>query len=352
MRFQKSEPTPPFGPRDRRIVFLFLGALGIFFVIQVASKPEFWKAMRGSKATETAQAPAAPAPDDGSQLRDDENIFASDSGGDSQTPFNAAVDYAPISTKPDSEVRVPPDVLQSVRDNMLGIRAAERQAYYATLDYAKRLTPDALAAEAERVPYTMLMAEPASFRGRPVAIAGRLRRLVPLPSSDNAFGIEQLYEAWVFSSDSGSNPIRVVCSSIPDGIRPAEIYTENPPEVTLSGFFFKTQGYESRGDGTRAATLHTAPLVLASSFEHVPVVEAQTRDIASEMVPWLWWFAIGIGSLLALVLWNFAASDWTFRHTRAHGILQPDRSVDFEGVDAVTTSEMLQTLSTDGSSQL
>ncbi len=338
MRFQNSQPSPPFGGRDRVMVFMFLGALLIFFAVKVGSKPEFWKAMKKKPGDlmEHSEVDTNPA-----VLLDDQNLFT-------QGGTETIAPPATVSVTGDSELRIPKGNLKPVRDNTMGIRASERPSYYATLKYARETDPAWAAEKSQHIPYTMLMAEPWEHRGKLVSIKGRLRRLVPMAAGANRSGISTLYDAWVFSEDSGSNPIHVVCSTIPPGIEPAAMYNNNPPEVTLNGYFFKTQGYRSQGDGTENVSLHTAPLVLASGLNFIPVVQAESRDIASEMVPWLWWFAIGVAAVLGMVLWNFAISDWSFRHTRAHGLLHAEPVPDFRGVDALSTGEMLYEMSRDG----
>lgn len=344
MRFQKSQPPPSaFGGRDRVIVFLFFGVLAGFFAIKLGSDPKFWKAMRGEPAKpQTADANRITI--DPSALRPDENRFAPPS---ETSPFGTQPE-ARIDIETAADLTIPKSDLKSVRDHTLGVRASEIPSYYATLKFARELSPIDMQEKARDIPYTMLMAEPWLHRGKLVSIEGRLRRLVPIPANANQVGVDQLYDAWVFTKDSGSSPVHVVCSAVPADLQPANLYSNNPPEVKLSGYFFKTQGYQSVGDGKREATLHIAPLVLAGSISHIPAVVTKTRDVASEMVPWLTWFALGTGGVLTLVLWNFAASDWAFRHTRAHGLLQPEATpVDFHGVDALSTDEMLHQLSSD-----
>ncbi|MFK7819938.1 MAG: hypothetical protein AB8G99_14545 [Planctomycetaceae bacterium] len=336
MRFQKSPPPAPFSGRDRIMVFLCLGALAVFFAVRVASKPEFWKALN----KKPGQQEVVQTNDDPSLLQGNENFFG-DVGGQTGLPDEAPV----IEAKTD--LSIPRDKLKPVRDNTMGIRAKELPSYYATLDFAQKVEARSLLQNAEAVPYTMLMAEPWGYRGRPVSIKGRLRRFMPIKPGRNPYGLQQLYDAWVFTEDSGSNPIHVVCSGAPMGLKPAEVYRNDPPEVALVGYFFKTQGYQSAGDGSTEVSLHTAPLVLAGTMNYLPVAKGETRDIASEMVPWLWWFAIGVAALTVMVLWNFAMSDWTFRQTRAHGLLQPQGTPNFEGVDALSTNEMLYELAQD-----
>ena len=331
MRFQQNKkPSEPFGGRDRLIVLAFLVVLAMFFGVKVWFDLQDAEARRKSEVATQESAPLAPG-----DLLDDEILLSPSSteepagaGGLSSGPQMVASDF------------------KSVRDNTLGVREAEIPAYHRALAVAQMTSVEEQKRAATKVPYGVLMTEPWKYRGKLISITGRVRRLLPLKTPSNPAGSGQLYDAWIFTPDSGSSPYHVVCSSIPEGIEPSELFNSDPPEVTLTGYFFKRQGYAA-GESEEDVALASAPLLLASGFELVPVVQAQTRDMASDMVPWLWWFALGIGAVLAMVFWNFAASDWAFRHTRAHTLLRPQTQPDFGAVDAVPTSEMLQDLSTD-----
>ena len=76
MRFQKSQPPPAFGGRDRLIVFMFFGVLAVFFAIKLGSDPKFWKAMRGETTKPTTAQTTGEITIDPSALRSDENLFA------------------------------------------------------------------------------------------------------------------------------------------------------------------------------------------------------------------------------------------------------------------------------------
>ena len=335
MRFQKSPPPAPFSGRDRLMVLAMLVGLAIFFAVRVGSNPNFWKAVNSNPGE------IEPAVnDDPAVLRPDENLFANSDG-------QASEPTGPVTIQSQADHSIPRKDLKDVRDNTMGIRSRELPSYYAALRFVQDTPIEQLQNHAETIPYTMLMAEPWVYRGKPITLKGRLRRLVPIKAGVNTHGIEQLYDAWVFTEDSGSNPFHVICSGKPANLEPAEVYRNDPPEVSLIGYFFKAQGYQSNGDGSEVVSLHTAPLVLAGTLSRTPIVVAETRDLAAEMVPWLWWFALGVGALLGMVLWNFAMSDWSFRQTRAHGILHPTPSPNFEGIDALSTSEMLYELSRD-----
>lgn len=218
-------------------------------------------------------------------------------------------------------VDVAPEVLQPVRDRTYSVRDAERDAYYTVLEHARsvddqkvrtrarefrleriRETARPEAAEAllerpEQFPvFVDLFRNPAAYRGKPVTLRGHVRRLVSYPAGENDVGLDTLYEAWVFTEDSQSNPAVVVCSEIPEGMPQGDQLNER---VSVSGYFFKMYGYEAR-DTTRVA-----PLILAVRLQWHPAVEkAAWRPSATEYIILA---AAVLG--LTIVVWRLARTD-------------------------------------------
>ena len=121
----------------------------------------------------------------------------------------------------------------------------------------------------------------------------KLRRIPPAPL--NGFGIETLYEAWLFADDAQSNPTVVV-------------FTENPakiPEgddlaipVKVTGYVFKMYGYQSRD---KEHPFRVAPMILARSMKMLVVAEPNTIPKT--------WVAVELGLLcLGLVLFVWVSS--------------------------------------------
>ena len=173
-----------------------------------------------------------------------------------------------------------------------GIRASEARAYYLVLDHARRVDPgelDRAAAEflagrrrASRNPATRRLPiedfpvfvdlyntvdKPEVYLGKPVTLRGHVRRVVKMPAGENAYGIKQLYEVWLFTSDGQQHPVVLVTTSVPAGLleEARRLKAENRPVVISgvsgSGYFFKMYGYPA------ADAYRFAPLVLAGSLE-------------------------------------------------------------------------------------
>jgi hypothetical protein len=106
------------------------------------------------------------------------------------------------------------------------------------------------------------------------------------PAGENAFGIQQLHEAWLYVEDAQQNPVIVVCTELPPGLPTgSDILID---QVSATGYFFKRFGYEDRAGNSRFA-----PLILAQRLEWSP--KARGRPIVS---PGMWFgliVAVAIG---------------------------------------------------------
>lgn len=150
--------------------------------------------------------------------------------------------------------------LGAVSDNTFGIPKAERVAYEAWLNRASVADTTELEQTAHRdVPFAVLMLEPDRFRGDLITIEGDLRRLNRIPASSTDAPEPDSYEAWIFTADSGLNPYRVVCTSLPTGFALGDQLTP-PIRVRATGYFFKRYSYATTGN------YHTAPLLLAKTL--------------------------------------------------------------------------------------
>lgn len=208
----------------------------------------------------------------------------------------AGQDDPPQSEKP-AEIRVIPDssepttldqggsinpkLLVVVDDNAAGIASAERDVYFRGLKLAQE-TPlqkqkDAASQLQEhrrrsdpkyaQVPikdfpqYVDLFQNPTEYRGRPVSLRGTIRRLTKYDPGKNSQGISEVYEGWVYTADSNSNPAVIIFTT-----KPAELAlgSDTTDEIGVTGYFFKQYGYEAQGGPGKA------PLLLAGTVEWHP----------------------------------------------------------------------------------
>ncbi|MAT15774.1 MAG: hypothetical protein CMJ46_10965 [Planctomyces sp.] len=182
-------------------------------------------------------------------------------------------------TEADPRTEFDPAILEPIQDKTLGIRPEESAAYYQLLytiahedaqvaiDRARQFWEERKAAHpefanAEHPHFADLFKNPAEYRGEVITQTGYVRRIVSYAAGDNDFGIEKLYEAWVYPETGQSNPIVVVFTVPPSGaMQEGEDLNYH---VGLTGYFFKLYGYQAQ-DTTRLA-----PLILAGAIEPLP----------------------------------------------------------------------------------
>jgi hypothetical protein len=349
MRFEISKSTPPH--LNRRLQLRMLS-----FVMMFAAVVFIWN---------TLQAPAKKKADDGSNtaqpwemkqidytvrdsqsqtLQPEEFIAAAPADLDRMGDPPAEGQPAWQESSPvESDVAMQNDVdreiarretafdrglLRNVKDNTLGIRREEADAYYRLLAHCGNVP----LAELERagstdVMYINLMTQPDRFRGEPVTIQGDLWRLYEFQAGPNNRGLKTLYEAWIFTADSESHPFRVVFTSLPRELEPGENLRK---PVRVTGYFFKREGYPSNGG------MHVAPTLLAKqvSFYRPPNMAPPTDDIVPYMIGVI--SAIGLVFLVTLV--SFMIGDRRAAHlARLRDLTAPRPSFDGIAVSHTTT---------------
>lgn len=196
-------------------------------------------------------------------------------------------------------------LLKGIEDNTIGVRSAERVAYLEMLQRIRQLPDRVKEAEADDdVAFTVIMLDSDTYRGKLVSVVGWMRRLTEFPVLENDRGIDQLYEGWLFTNDSGTNPWRFLCTELPANTPRGESF--EPIKVRVTGYFFKRSGYASHGGQ------HVAPTLLAESFELLRTPVNPTPQMQQELQHWM----LGIVGLvvlgLAVLVWWFSASDKRF----------------------------------------
>lgn len=206
---------------------------------------------------------------------------------------------AQLQTAIRSGIRIDPAILVDIKDNTLGIRRDEATAFYEILDRARQTPLERLEKAAPPgVQYLNVMTDPTLYRGRPVTLIGEMWRLYEFPANENAFGIETLYEAWIFTADSGTHPTRVVCSTLDP---PLQVGDSQRTPVKVTGYFFKREGYNSPGG------LHVAPTILAGRLQ--PYRSPNAPPPADGIISVMLTVVVGIGLILTTTLLSFAISD-------------------------------------------
>jgi hypothetical protein len=224
-------------------------------------------------------------------------------------------------------------LLDSVRDDMLGVRRSEAEAFFAVLDHVRHISADELAAAARSdVQYAHLMDAPEQFRGDVVSISGTLVRCEQFAAADATRTPRRLYEAWVHSDDAGGTVRIVAPHADPRLLSPGAMHVP----VQVAGCFFKREGYES-SQGLRFAPTILAPSIAVDGSRQASVMSGEP------LPPGL---AAAIGLIFLATLWALA---WTNRHPRRLPASLPPLSSTVEAavaqIDPRSVSEQLRALS-------
>lgn len=175
------------------------------------------------------------------------------------------------------------------------------------------------------------------WKGRLVTLTGRVRKLMHYPASeDNQYGINTLYEAWLFTDDSQQNPVVVICTEVPPALKEGLPQgTDVIDNVTVTGYLFKMYLYSAQ-DTTRIA-----PLILAKELEWSPrVVDEKGGQLFVQILAGVFVILLaGVG----IAVWKNGQKDKAFREKR----LQANQgAVNFDQLP--TSEEKTKTASTPG----
>lgn len=242
MRFGTSD-RPPLAPNWRLILWgamLAPSLLILSWSLKQTRQPKLDPVLAGrtpDEARRLKQLLNEPHETESTPLRDDTVRVV----GDSSTPAT------PIDKS----------LLASITDNTFGVTAAEKVAYDTFLAKVRDvpLTELERIAQAD-VPFAVLMLDANRYRGEVLTVDGEIRRCQQIAGSLDE---PPTWEAWVFTTDSGLNPYRVVCLDLPVSI-PLGDDLKPPFRVRVTGYFFKRYSYATAND------FHTAPLLLAKTL--------------------------------------------------------------------------------------
>lgn len=213
-------------------------------------------------------------------------------------------------------------LLWSVRDNTIGIRHDEADAYYRLLNHVQRVSPEELElASTTETQYVNLMVEPDRFRGEPLTIQGDLWRLYELEAGPNDVGLSTLYEAWIFTGDSRPHPYRVVCTHLPHTLTPNDNVRK---AVRVTGYFFKREAYPTRGG------FHIAPTLLATTI--TPFRAANSVPPTDSVIPYMVGVVSATGLALLVTLLAFTLGDRRVRRLARQQVLNAP-SPSFAGIE-------------------
>jgi hypothetical protein len=192
-----------------------------------------------------------------------------------------------------TEVVLPDEILEPIRRGGLknmGIREQERDSYFAMIQKAKETDSDLLhKASIEFRDKRRLLPENASWKSRPperfpsfvdlyknpdiyhgklLTVHGHVRKLIEVPQDKNPYGIEKVYETWLYDLNSQGFPTVILSTSIDPRLKAGtEVQIDH---CFATGYFFKNMGYKAQ-DASRYASV-----LIANRLEYLPSDEAGT----------------------------------------------------------------------------
>ncbi|QDT37366.1 hypothetical protein [Stratiformator vulcanicus] len=310
MRFRSNRSQNPWlNRRDQfRLLRLVGGLAFILIAMKVTAEADFWWWMFPAEQKNPVTAQAGPALDDVRFNVQLDGVRAA-SGGEfvSERSLPASAIEVVDRTKRGALSQLPAAMFAGVEDDTLNIRNDERDAYLQTLDILRASDDTVLkSAAATDVSFPVLMIETDHYRGRLIRVSGTARRIAPfkLRDSEAERTTEQLFDVWVFTPESGNNPVHLIATGLASDIPVGESVGDGI-DIEAVGYVFKRQGYASNGG------LHVAPLVLAKTIERRPAPVATPIE-RFDITPYVVGFVVVALLSIAVFLWRFRSEDRKF----------------------------------------
>ncbi len=303
MRFgDDPKPAPYLNRKDQRRLLAMVGVLCLVVMgVSWAARPQSWYWLL-PPGNETAQnEPVRNETESSKKHFVDVGAINTDSPGQKndavKTVSNTASDKRKeADSKKSASSDLPAEWLESINDQVMGLRANESDTYYRVLSHISRLDDRYLKKHARKdVLYVNLLRNPELFRGKLITLRGTARRITETQVGKNQYGVRKAYEAWVLTPDSGSDPIRIVATDIDSRLPSGE---EVAVEIEATGYFLKLYSYASNGGQ------YQAPLILAARIEPSVVRISASRGTGLE--PYILSFAIfiGLGTIFAATVYS------------------------------------------------
>ena len=245
-------------------------------------------------------------------------------------------------------VTIPAEDLAEISDDSVGLRGEESGPYHRILARARDVPNRYLEAVARDAAFAVLQEQPEYYRGQVISVAGGLRRLMRFPIRENDEGITELYEALVFTADSGSTPYRIRLTTPPTGL-PTGRLIDPPLPVRVVGYFFKRDQYIVEKD----LRVHSAPMLLAQRIDRRSDASPAATQLPTSDADRLRWavtllgIVVGGGALILLWAWRTRAGD---RRFAAEGLkratVAPDGAIEaLEGIETVDPEAFFREMS-------
>ncbi len=336
------------GRSQRRMTLVVVGIGLVVLLLAVTGKSSFVSDMFSNTRVSVPKPPAiSESLLAKNTLRSDEFLVVPTEVSEIASQYSSLLDREGIAEM-ESELQtdvtgtavIPQVLTRTIRDDVLGVLTSEMPAWFGTLRMSQKLKKSDL----QKLPeaqFTLFMDSPQSCRGRAFTLRGRLRRLTPfaVDQSSESFGIKSAYDAWISTRDSGNQLVHVVAVSADAGLPNPELEGVESPDVEMTGYFFKREGYAAAGK-TGEGELGLTALFLAGRIQYLPPREFISR--AAEMTPWMTWIGIGVCCGILLLVGQFQIADSRFRETRTHQLTTLPVRATFDDIEVRTVHEALQ----------
>ena len=350
MRFHSrgTSPGDSLARSQRRMRMMIIGTGLVVLVLATTGKSGFFTDLLTGSSTTVPRPPALSESLLGNNdLRPDEFFVSGSAANEIAGKYSSMLDSEGIKEMESVQTTdfngvpvVPPVLTRTISDDRLGVLSTEMAAWFGTLRMAQKLKKSDMQILPE-AQFPLFMDAPQSCRGKAYTLRGQLRRLTPftIDQSTQSFGLKNAFDAWISTHDSGNQLVHVVAVSAESGLPNPEATGVEAPDVEMTGYFFKREGYAAKGK-TGDPTLAVTALFLAGKIRRIPPQTIVSR--ASEMTPWLTWIGIGVCVGVTVLVWQFQLADSRFRATRTHQLTTLPVRASFEGLEVKTIQESLQ----------
>jgi len=216
----------------------------------------------------------------------------------------------------DQALPLSPALLKRVKDSTdvrIDDSAFESEAYCEALFKASLVSLGAFSNSARDATFADLFTNPGRYRGEVIHFEGKMRRIRRLdaPLMLAGKGIKDVYECWVFGTDVGANPVCLVCTELPEGVKPGEHLGLT---TTFDAYFFKRYRYQAVD--SKPGQAREAPLFIGRSFVVVkPPPPNKINEAYADGSHTL--LVIFLGGVVATVVLAFSLH-WWFRRSDRH----------------------------------
>ncbi|MEZ6046382.1 MAG: hypothetical protein R3C11_12600 [Planctomycetaceae bacterium] len=236
MRFQPPQKKSPwFSQKEQlRLIMLCVALVLVLIAMQRVAEPRFWSWL----------IPPEEEHSDAGQLVI--QMQGEESAGEKT---DLSLELEPLLT--DEQAR-------SIADDYLGLKKSEIPLFNELLSTLKQTDPGLLQLNANREgAWQVWMAETNVWRGKLIEFEGTAKRIQPRSDTEGD-SAEAFFDVWVLTPGSGSMPLHIVTSQLPQSLKPDT--SLNKP-VRVVGTIFKREGYAAEGGLRSTLLIAAAPLI-------------------------------------------------------------------------------------------